>query len=108
MSLFIDAISIFVFFSFWKKSGKELKGKLYFTDGDLLTRWGSQYKNISASEVDNQWIMVELDDSRKIDTVKLSWERARAEKYTLLASKDGNSFEEVYFYPETSGVSRSG
>lgn len=74
------------------------------TDGDLLTRWGSQY-NISAAEADNQWIMVELGDSRSIDTVKLFWERARAEKYTLLASKDGITFEEVYSYPATSGVS---
>jgi hexosaminidase len=71
------------------------------TDGLLTTRWGSQYRNISAPEVDNQWIMLELEESRNLDTLKLYWERARAEKYKLLASKDGNTFEEVYSYPDS-------
>ncbi|MEH7502982.1 discoidin domain-containing protein [Neobacillus drentensis] len=75
------------------------------TDGDFQTRWGSQYQNISAAETDNQWIMVELDGPRSIDTVKLYWERARGEKYKLLVSNDGSTFEEVYSYPDSTGVS---
>ncbi|WP_052427597.1 discoidin domain-containing protein [Neobacillus niacini] len=75
------------------------------TDGDLLTRWGSQYKNVSADEAVQQWIILELDQSRNINTVKLHWERARAEKYKLLASNDGITFEEVYSYPDLNGPS---
>ncbi len=76
------------------------------TDGNLSTRWGSDYRN--ASEADDQWIMVELDTSYKMDTVQLYWEGARAEKYNLLVSADGENFERVYSYPVDSLASGSG
>lgn len=68
----------------------------HLTDGDFGTRWGSQYKGISEEEKDNQWVMVELDDRYDLDTVKIYWETARAEKYDVFLSNDGKTFEKVY------------
>src|SRR5690606_36009833 len=68
------------------------------TDGNITTRWGSQYKNIPIEEIENQWIMVELDQITDFDTVVLYWETSRGGKYDLLVSNDGTNFEKVYSY----------
>lgn len=79
----------------------------HVVDGNFGTRWGSQYKNMTEAEKDNQWIMVELDDSYDLDTVKIYWEKARAEEYKLLTSNDGENFEEVYHYDPKSQTSQT-
>jgi hexosaminidase len=68
------------------------------TDGNITTRWGSQYKNIPVEEIENQWLTVELDQMTDFDTVILHWEAARASKYDLLVSNDGVHFEKAYAY----------
>ncbi|MED3739008.1 discoidin domain-containing protein [Virgibacillus pantothenticus] len=70
-------------------------------DGDYATRWGSQYK-VGPEERDNQWIMVELDDEKQFDTVKMEWEQARASEYEIFVSKDEKDFEKVYSYSDHS------
>ena len=79
----------------------------HVVDGNFGTRWGSQYKNMTEAEKDNQWIMVELDDSYDLDTVKIYWEKARADGYKLLTSNDGENFEEVYNYDPKSQSSQT-
>jgi hexosaminidase len=70
----------------------------FANDGNIATRWGSQYKNIPVEEIENQWLMIELDQVTDFDTVVLHWEAARAGRYDLLVSDDGVNFEKVNSY----------
>lgn len=70
-------------------------------DGDIVTRWGSEYR-LDPEERDNQWMMVELEEEEKFDTVRINWEAARASEYRILTSKDGENFQEVYSYSSAS------
>lgn len=57
-------------------------------DGDLSTRWESQYS-------DGQWFMVDLGKDYKVCGVAIYWEGAYASNYTLHVSNDGVNFTEV-------------
>ncbi|TQS75184.1 family 20 glycosylhydrolase [Ornithinibacillus gellani] len=70
-------------------------------DGDYETRWGSQY-NVEPDKRDNQWVMIELNEEKTLDTVKINWENARASKYTILTSTNGEDFQEAYSYYNSS------
>ncbi len=58
-------------------------------DGDLTTRWSSEYS-------DGQSITVDLGELNRIDKVKLYWETAYASEYTLEASADGQTWTTIH------------
>ena len=58
-------------------------------DGDLNTRWGS---NFSADE----WIYVDLGQPFDIDRVVLSWETAFASQYQIQVSDDASNWTTIY------------
>jgi F5/8 type C domain len=55
------------------------------TDGRDDTRWGSEF-------ADNQWWLVDLGSARLVDSVSLTWHRARARRYVIETSLDGVEF----------------
>jgi hypothetical protein len=58
-------------------------------DGDLTTRWSSAYS-------DPQWITVDLGSVQNIARVRLNWETASAESYSIQLSTDNNTWTNVY------------
>jgi alpha-L-fucosidase 2 len=54
-------------------------------DGDLTTRWGSDY-------ADDQWLMVDLGAVHQITEVWLNWEAAAGKDYNIAVSEDGQSW----------------
>ncbi|CEG28829.1 discoidin domain-containing protein [Bacillus sp. B-jedd] len=68
----------------------------FMVDGNSGTRWSSNYRGKTEAQKDDEWIMIELDDSYDLNMVKIFWETARAKEYKLLASNDGVNFEEVH------------
>ncbi|NBJ71435.1 MULTISPECIES: discoidin domain-containing protein [Clostridia] len=70
----------------------------FITDGNFGTRWGSKYNYDTEEEKNNQWVMIELDEIYDISTVKIFWEKARANKYDIQVSEDGKNFKTVYSY----------
>jgi hypothetical protein len=59
------------------------------TDGDLTTRWASDWS-------DPQWIQVDLGSSRAFNHVQLVWESAYAKAYTVQTSDNGTDWRTVY------------
>ena len=57
-------------------------------DGDLTTRWTSDY-------ADNQWIMIDLGAAHQITDVKLDWETAAGKDYDIAVSADGQTWTTV-------------
>jgi len=58
-------------------------------DGDLSTRWSSQF-------TDTQWISVDLGTRQRIERVVLHWERAHAEAYRIQVSDDGTRWTSIH------------
>ena len=59
-------------------------GARYAVDGDLSTRWGSQF-------ADNQWITIDLGHEYNIDTVRIFWNSpAYATHYSVEVSGSGD------------------
>jgi hexosaminidase len=58
------------------------------TDGDLSTRWSSQY-------VDPTWIQVDLGSARTVNRVVLAWETAYGKNYQIQMSNDGTTWTTV-------------
>ncbi len=58
-------------------------------DGDLTTRWSSQFS-------DPQWIYVDLGARQRIERVILRWEVAYGEAYRIQISDDAVSWTDVY------------
>nr|WP_249024817.1 MULTISPECIES: discoidin domain-containing protein [Actinoalloteichus] len=59
------------------------------TDGDLGTRWASDWS-------DPQWIQVDLGESREIRHVQLVWETAYGREYRIEVSEDGTSWTTLH------------
>jgi hypothetical protein len=59
------------------------------TDGDLTTRWASDWS-------DPQWIQVDLGSARAFNHVQLVWENAYAKAYTIQTSDNGTDWRTVY------------
>ncbi len=57
-------------------------------DGKVATRWSSRFQ-------DNEWITVDLGESRKISLVRLNWEDSHATAYTLEASDDNKTWRTI-------------
>ncbi|MEO3764832.1 discoidin domain-containing protein [Streptomyces sp. B5E4] len=58
-------------------------------DGDRGTRWASHWN-------DDQWLRLDLGESRRIGRVTLDWERAYAKAYRIEVSADGNAWRTVW------------
>ncbi len=58
-------------------------------DGDLTTRWSSAYS-------DPQWITMDLGSVQNITRVRLNWETASAESYSIQLSPDNTNWTTVY------------
>ncbi|MEV8518062.1 discoidin domain-containing protein [Dactylosporangium sp. NPDC051484] len=58
-------------------------------DGDLTTRWSSQFS-------DEQWLQVDLGQLYTVTSYKLLWETAYAVEYAILTSADGATWQEQY------------
>lgn len=58
-------------------------------DGDPSTRWAS-------AATDNVWLTLDLGRVCNVKEMKLVWEAAYAEAYTLSCSVDGNTWTELY------------
>ncbi|GAB3228846.1 discoidin domain-containing protein [Glycomyces halotolerans] len=59
------------------------------TDGDLSTRWASEWS-------DPQWLQVDLGQTTDFDTVQLVWESAYATGYKIQVSTDGSAWTTVH------------
>jgi hypothetical protein len=59
------------------------------TDGDLTTRWASDWS-------DPQWVQVDLGSAHAFNHVQLVWENAYAKAYTVQASDNGTDWRTVY------------
>lgn len=57
-------------------------------DGDLTTRWGSEF-------VDSAWITIDLGVEQQINRVLLNWERAYGEVYDIQVSSDFSNWKTV-------------
>jgi len=63
-------------------------------DGDLTTRWSSEY-------AEPQTIEVKLEKPMKLAKIRLHWEDAVATKYSLSVSSDGKSWNGMYAFMKT-------
>ena len=57
-------------------------------DGDPQTRWSSNY-------TDDQWIQVDLGQTRSFDRLTLVWETAYALTFTVQVSDDGSTWKDA-------------
>ncbi|MCL5282753.1 MAG: choice-of-anchor D domain-containing protein, partial [Planctomycetes bacterium] len=67
----------------------------YATDGDIDSRWGSQYS-------DNEWFYVDLGSVYTINRVVMLWTVAYARSFKLQVSNDATTWTDVY--STTAGV----
>ncbi|MGH7951265.1 MAG: discoidin domain-containing protein, partial [Limisphaerales bacterium] len=65
-------------------------------DGDLTTRWSSQFS-------DPQWITVDLGSVQNIARVRLDWETAFSQSFALQFSIDSNNWTTAYSTTNGSG-----
>jgi hypothetical protein len=61
----------------------------YVNDGNLTTRWASNYS-------DPQWVYIDLGTSRKIERVVLKWERGYGKSYSIQVSNDTKVWKPIY------------
>ncbi|MCL5735096.1 MAG: discoidin domain-containing protein, partial [Actinobacteria bacterium] len=61
----------------------------YATDGDVNSRWGSQY-------TDNEWLYVDLGSVYTINRVVMLWTVAYARSFKLQVSNDAATWMDVY------------
>ncbi|NRF90351.1 discoidin domain-containing protein [Paenibacillus frigoriresistens] len=61
----------------------------YAVDGNLSTRWGSNY-------TDSEWIYVDLGTSLSINGVRLNWKTAFGKSYQIQVSNDLTNWSNVY------------
>lgn len=65
-------------------------------DGNMGTRWG-------ASEAEENWIYVDLEDSYDITKVNIYWEDSYAKRYKLQVSDDKENWTDVYTNEDNQG-----
>ncbi len=58
-------------------------------DGELKTRW------LSLPASGRQWLMVDLEKSRKINRVNVSWDKAFATSYSVQVSDDAKAWSDI-------------
>lgn len=62
----------------------------YAVDGDISTRWESEYKNKT------EWMYVDLGKTADIDYIYLKWEAAYAKSYQIQFSNDEENWTTLY------------
>ena len=62
---------------------------VYAVDGNSTTRWSTEYE-------DDEWITVELEQSKTFSRIEMSWEAAYGHIFNILYSEDGNSWNTAY------------
>ncbi|MHA7861532.1 family 20 glycosylhydrolase [Tessaracoccus sp. Y36] len=73
----------------------------HVNDGDLATRWGSNYAHGLPEYPDigydpsNDWVQIELASPSPVGRVVLDWETARPDRYVIQTSSDGQSWTNV-------------
>ncbi|HKY40378.1 MAG TPA: discoidin domain-containing protein [Polyangiaceae bacterium] len=72
------------------------KGPEKAIDGNLSTRWSSQYS-------DPQWISVDFGGERFVHSVTLRWETAASAHYDIRVSSDGSNWTTVFTEPNGNG-----
>ena len=58
------------------------------TDGDKNSRWSSEYKN-------NEWIYVDLGETKNVNRVVLNWENAYGKEYKIQVSNNTKTWTDV-------------
>ena len=66
------------------------------TDGNMDTRWSSDYDDKNTANKANQWIYVDLGESVTIGRVILHWEAAYGRAYDIQVSDDASNWTTVY------------
>ena len=61
----------------------------FAVDGNPDTRWSSEFS-------EPQWLAVDLGEAQTISRITLLWEAAFAKAYSIEASMDGQTWQEVY------------
>lgn len=64
-------------------------------DGSLGSRWSSAFAGMTNDERNDQSLTVDLEDAYIINKVVMVWENARASKYVLQVSTDGQTWTDV-------------
>ena len=70
-------------------SESEAMSAQYAVDGNVGTRWSSNF-------ADDAWMTVDLGQTYQIGKVVLDWEGAYGKEYDILTSVDGNTWNTVY------------
>lgn len=68
----------------------------YAMDGDLATRWSSDF-------ADDQWWQADFDEPTPIAGLAIRWEQAFAERYRVEITEDGHSWRTVYEVSSSDG-----
>lgn len=68
----------------------------YLIDGNLETRWSSDYR-------DDNWIYLDLGESQTVNRVKLLWEGAFGRAYDIQVSNDAQQWTTVFSRADGSG-----
>lgn len=76
-------------------------------DGNMSTRWASDYKNNTVEEAERQWLLIELPAVTKLNHMDITWfsETTYGKEYQILTSIDGITYEEAY--RETNGKNKT-
>ncbi len=69
----------------------------YAADGSTTTRWSSSF-------ADNQWLRIDLGAKKKINRVRIDWEKASSKDYRIETSDDGTAWTIVKAVTNTSTV----
>ncbi|MBN2424743.1 MAG: discoidin domain-containing protein [Calditrichaceae bacterium] len=72
-----------------------VQGPFATVDGNYLTRWSSDYPDLSDAEADSQWIYIDLLGFYDIARVELYWEDAYGESYRIEISDNARTWTTV-------------
>lgn len=78
------------------KNGKSLNSISGAVDGDISTRWGSEFKNA-------QWFLIDMKKKREIRCVIIDWEAAFGKEYLIETSNDKTNWQTAYHKREGKG-----
>lgn len=82
----------------WSSSIQEPWAVKSVNDGDLNSRWGSE------TDVDPQWVVIDLEQDYKIVEVVLRWENAYGSEYEIQLSDDPDFNDYTVIASENNGV----
>ncbi len=68
----------------------------YAIDGDLTTRWSSEFR-------DDEWLQVEFEEPTTLTGMRILWETAFSEMYDIAVSDDEREWRTIYSVMEGDG-----